>query len=47
VRQHYCIVIRDDGVVIQSREVDGYRDENGAKISVPKGDECTATEKRP
>ncbi len=47
VAQHYCVAIRDNGVVIQSREVDGYRDENGAKISVPKGNECTAIERRP
>jgi hypothetical protein len=47
VPQHYCVSIRDDGVVIQSREVDGDRDENGAKITVPRGDACTATEGRP
>jgi len=47
VPQHYCVAIRDNGVVIQSREVDGYRDRNGAKISVPKGNECTANERRP
>jgi hypothetical protein len=47
VPQHYCVAIRDNGVVIQSREIDGDRDENGAKISVPKGNDCTANENRP
>ena len=47
VPQHYCVVIRDNGVVIQSREMDGYRDENGGKISVSKGNECAANKRRP
>lgn len=41
VSQHYCVAIRDSGVVIQSREVEG---EYGA---VPKGNDCAPPERRP
>ena len=36
VSQHYCISIRDNGVLIQSQEIEGYKDVNGVKTTVPK-----------
>jgi hypothetical protein len=44
IPQHYCVAIRDNGCLIQSREVDGYRDENGATISVPRGNDCNVNQ---
>lgn len=42
VPQHYCVAITDDRVLIQSREIEGDFDDNGAKVIVPKGD-CGAS----
>jgi hypothetical protein len=36
VSQHYCISIRDDELLIQSQEIEGYKEENGVKTTIPK-----------
>jgi hypothetical protein len=47
VSQHYCVSIGDNGVLIQSREVEGYRDEKEVKVTIAKGDHCTPAERSP
>ncbi len=33
---HYCLTVRDDGVSIQSQEIEGFKTVNGVKTTVPK-----------
>lgn len=44
VSQHYCISIREDELLIQSQEIEGYKEENGVKTAVPECSNNPSTE---